>query len=198
MIGRSRSNDAHIYGGDADIARSYAVNGLNQYVSTSSGAAFCCNGNGNLTADETNVFLYDIENRLVEGGRRRAAMATARRSFTHGRAARVAALRPVKAPLRDDGASGLVRYEHDGGELVAEYDGVGTILRRYTHGVSRGDPVAWFEGAAMTSVAQRMLLTDHQEHYRGGRRERDDAGEISRYHEWRRRRRCYNSWFRSS
>lgn len=45
--------------------RAAMLNGLNQYVSTSSGAAFCYDGNDNLKADETNVFLYDIENRLV-------------------------------------------------------------------------------------------------------------------------------------
>ncbi|MGL5839779.1 MAG: RHS repeat-associated core domain-containing protein [Sphingorhabdus sp.] len=47
-----------------NVNRAYAVNGLNQY--TSAGAAtFGYDGNGNLTSDGTNAYVYDVENRLV-------------------------------------------------------------------------------------------------------------------------------------
>src|SRR3546814_17517768 len=38
MTSRSRNNDAYIYGGDVNVARSYTVNGLNQSTATSTGA----------------------------------------------------------------------------------------------------------------------------------------------------------------
>jgi hypothetical protein len=42
IVSRSRSNDGYVYGGDVAVARHYAVNGLNQYVSA--GAASIAKG----------------------------------------------------------------------------------------------------------------------------------------------------------
>ena len=184
MVIRSRSNDAYIYGGDVDIARSYAVNGLNQYVSTSSGSAFCYDANGNLTADGSSVFLYDVENRLVEaraqGSGNTNCAALAYTGTLH------ASLRydPLGRLYETAGASGLVRHEYDGDELVAEYDGVGTILRRYTHGAGSDDPVAWFEGAAMTTATQHMLFADHQGSIVAAADASGTPVGINRYDEW--------------
>jgi hypothetical protein len=58
------------------------------------------------------------------------------------------------------GSAGITRFLYDGDELVAEYDGAGTTLRRYVHGPGSDDPLAWYAGPGMTSP--RALLTDHQ------------------------------------
>jgi hypothetical protein len=61
---RSTSNDAYVYTGDMNVNRTYAVNGLNQYISAGP-ATFGYDANGNLTSDGANSFVYDVENRLV-------------------------------------------------------------------------------------------------------------------------------------
>lgn len=71
IVTRARSNDAYVFGQEANVARTYAVNGLNQYLSAGT-ATFCYDGNGNLTLDGARVYRYDVENRLVEA---RAAVA---------------------------------------------------------------------------------------------------------------------------
>lgn len=73
-MGRN-TNDKYTYTGNANVARTYDSNGLNQYTSTAytvgapppgSYASICHDANGNLIADGLYVYLYDIENRLVE------------------------------------------------------------------------------------------------------------------------------------
>ncbi len=64
MESRTITNDAYAFGGDVNVNRPYAVNGLNQY--TSAGAeAFTYDPNGNLTSQPGIAFTYDTENRLV-------------------------------------------------------------------------------------------------------------------------------------
>ena len=58
------------------------------------------------------------------------------------------------------GVPGTVRFLYDGDELVGEYSSTGTLLRRYVHGAGVDDPIAWYEGAALT--ARRHLLTNEQ------------------------------------
>ena len=61
------------------------------------------------------------------------------------------------------GASGTTRFLHDGGDLVAEYDTAGNMLRRYVHGTGGGDdPQVWFEGASVADSARRYLFADER------------------------------------
>jgi hypothetical protein len=59
--------DAYAWTGHYAVARPYTTNGLNQYSAAGS-ASFAYDPNGNLIADGTFEYAYDIENRLVEGG----------------------------------------------------------------------------------------------------------------------------------
>lgn len=161
MISRSRSNDDYIYGGDVNVARTYAVNGLNQYTSTSSGSSFCYDPNGNLTADGTTVFLYDVENRLVEARSQQGGACPTTTSGYGGTLKASLRYDPLGRLYETNGTSGITRFHYDGDELIGEYNSAGTLLRRYVHGVGADDPVAWYEGATMSSN-RRMLLTDHQ------------------------------------
>ncbi len=65
IVSETQSNDAYSWDGHVDTARAYTTNGLNQYTGAGS-ARFCYDANGNLTADGASVYLYDVENRLVE------------------------------------------------------------------------------------------------------------------------------------
>lgn len=147
MTTRSTSNDAYVWTGDVNVSRNYAVNGLNQYTSAGP-ATFSHDANGNLTGDGSSAYTYDIENRLV------LASGTTSASLRYdplGRLYETAG-----------GAAGTTRFLYDGDELVAEYGGSGTMLRRYVHGSGNDDPMAWFEGASVDSSVAKLIKTNHQ------------------------------------
>lgn len=142
---RTRTNDAYVYGSDGVLARTYTVNGLNQYLSAGA-ASFTYDSNGNLATDGSLNLVYDAENRLV--------------TATGAKTANL-----VYDPLgrlyeTSGGAPGITRFLYDGDELVAEYSSTGTLLRRYVHGPAADDPLIWYEGA--TLGLRRHIFTDHQ------------------------------------
>ena len=126
---RTRSNDAYASNSAYNVSRSYAVNGLNQYIAAGP-AAFQYDANGNLVSDGTRTFTYDVENRLVT-----AAGGVTLRYDPLGRLYEVT------------GGSGTRRFLHDGDALVAEYDSAGAMTDRYVHGSGAGDdPLLWYPG----------------------------------------------------
>jgi len=128
-----RDNDAYAFTREPG-SRSYEANGLNQYTSVA-GAGYSYDGNGNLTSDGSTTFVYDSENRLVSAsGARNATL--------------------IYDPLgrlfqTSGGTAGTTQFLYDGDELVAEYDGSGTLLRRYVHGAGVDDPIVWYEGPGL-------------------------------------------------
>jgi RHS repeat-associated protein len=148
IVSRGAANDAYAWTGHYDVSRSYQVNGLNQYTSAGP-ASFLHDPNGNLTSDGSTTFVYDAENRLVSA----SGAKTASLSYD-----------PMGRLLQTSGGSaGTVQFLYDGDELVAEYDGAGTLLRRYVHGGESDDPLAVYEGSA-TGLANRAY---HQGDERG-------------------------------
>ncbi len=115
----AQTNGAYGWDGHVNASRSYTANGLNQYTSAGS-ASFCHDANGNLTADGTSVFLYDVENRLVE---MRA------QGVVNANCAALAYTGQLRAKLRydplerlhelGDGQSNLSRFLDDRDALVA-------------------------------------------------------------------------------
>lgn len=159
-----RTNDAYAYTARYSVDRAYSVNALNQYL-TAGAASFCYDANGNLTADGTYVYRYDVENRLVE--KRDQGSGNSNCSALTYAGALQASLRydPMGRLYETVGAStGTTRYLIDGDALVGEYDGSGNLLRRYVHGADgkTDDPIAWYEGVAMTNGALRHLYANHQ------------------------------------
>ncbi|HYD36076.1 MAG TPA: hypothetical protein VEA60_00585, partial [Allosphingosinicella sp.] len=142
---RSVSNDAYAWTGAYNVSRSYAVNGLNQYTSAGP-ASFTYDSNGNLTSDGTTSYTYDVENRLV-GSSNGAALVY----DPLGR------LFQVSGP-----ATGTTRFLYDGDRMIAEYDGSGTLLRRYVHGPGADEPVAVYEGAALGLANRRYTMPDER------------------------------------
>lgn len=142
---QSRDNDSYAWTAHFNVDRNYTTNGLNQYTNAGP-ASFTYDPNGNLTSDGSTNYIYDVENRLVSLS-----------------GAKTATLRydPLGRLYEVGGAgTGLTRFLHDGDEMVAEYDGINNLQRRYAHGKNVDDPVVWYEGAGLASP--RWLHTDHQ------------------------------------
>lgn len=144
MKSLNRDNDGYAWTGLYNVNRAYTTNGLNQYTAAGP-SSFTYDANGNLTSDGASVFTYDIENRLVAAS-----------------GAMVAGLRydPLGRLYETTGGPSTTRFLHDGDELVAEFDGAGSLLRRYVHGTAVDDPVVWYEGAGFGTP--RWLHADWQ------------------------------------
>jgi RHS repeat-associated protein len=160
IIGETRTNDAYAFTAILTANRNYNVNGLNQYNAAGT-ASFCYDANGNLTADGTSVYKYDVENRLVE---KRAQMGsncpvtnytgTLQASLTYD---------PLGRLFQVIGASTNTRFLYDGDALAAEYDSGGTLTNRYIHGSNAedDDPLVWYVGSGLTN--KRYLHADHND-----------------------------------
>lgn len=144
VIARTISNDAYAVRGQYNANRSYAVNGLNQYTTAGSSSP-TYDGNGNLTAYDGTSYAYDVENRLV------TATGKTNATLTYD---------PLGRLNTTVSNGSTTRFLYDGDELIAEYDGSGNLLRRYTHGPSTDEPILWYDGNTMSS--RRVLRVDHQ------------------------------------
>jgi RHS repeat-associated protein len=160
-----RNNPAYATPVPGSLSHSYTTNGLNQYT-VAGPATLCHDANGNLTADGSFVYLYDVENRLVE-----------KRTQTNATCTALNYSGALKASLRWDPMGRLYEvtgvvgnapeattlFHYDGDALVGEYATNGSLLRRYVHGADgeADDPVAWYEGAA-ASATRRYLHADRQ------------------------------------
>jgi RHS repeat-associated protein len=112
--------------------------------------------------------VYDAENRLVSA----SGAKTASLSYD-----------PMGRLFQTSGGSaGVTQFLYDGDELVAEYDGAGTLLRRYVHGLGTDDPILWYEGAGLAD--RRSLLADHQGSIIGVANSAGGSIAINAYDEW--------------
>jgi|GEM_PF-1304746 len=166
ILSENRNNDLYAWTLRANVNRSYNVNGLNQYSSTqvgSSTTAYCYDANGNLTDDNTYVYLYDIENRLVEMRNRALGAGVCPTATTGYTGSLMARLRydPLGRlyEITDGVTSVATRFVHDGNALVLEYNSANAITQRYVHGsnVEADDPLLWYEGAS-TAIGQLRNL----------------------------------------
>jgi RHS repeat-associated protein len=147
ILGRSGANDAFAWTGGVAADRPYSVNGQNQYTAAGP-ASFSYDANGNLTSDGSTTFVYDSENRLVSASGAKNA------TLSYDPLGR---LWQVSSP-----ATGTTRFLYDGDALADEYDGAGTLLRRYIHGADSGadDPLIWYEHGV--AGWRRALVADQQ------------------------------------
>ncbi|RDC58917.1 hypothetical protein HME9302_00093 [Alteripontixanthobacter maritimus] len=159
----TRSNDSYRWTGHANVNRSYTTNGLNQYTAAGS-ASFCYDANGNLTADGTSLYLYDIENRLVE-----------KRAQTNTNCAALSYAGALQAELRYDplgrlyytydpvvGGNHVTTYLHDGDAMVGEYAWNNALKQRHIHGTNADadDALMSFAGADISRGNVRFLYAD--------------------------------------
>lgn len=150
IITRNLSNGTYSFAVTPNVARTYSVNGLNQYtqIVSSPTTSPTYDPNGNLTSDGSTTFGYDAENRLT--------------SATGGHTATL-----VYDPLgrlyqTSGGAAGTTRFLYDGDRIVAEYNSTGALLRRYVHGTGVDEPIVWYEGSSVSAATRRFLHADHQ------------------------------------
>jgi len=123
----------------------YTANALNQYTVVG-GRGFTYDRNGNLTGDGVWTYGYDLDNR----------MRTASRSGTSATLAYDPEGRLVRTAV--NGAETNLLY--DGQHLAGEYDGAGTLTRRYVFGPGVDAPLVQYEGAG--TATKNWLYANQQ------------------------------------
>jgi RHS repeat-associated protein len=165
LASETRTNDAYAYATLVNASPSYTVNGLNQYTGVGT-TSFCYDANGNLTTDGSSVYLYDVENRLVQ---KRAQTSSTCPTATTGYSGTLQA-NLVYDPLGrlfqvDKGTSGTTTlFLYDGDALVAEYNSTGATLKaRYVHGANAAadDPLVWYTYTGGVQTGKHFLHADH-------------------------------------
>jgi RHS repeat-associated protein len=135
--------DTYSWTGHYAVNRNYTTDGLNRYTAAGS-ATFQYDANGNLTSDGTSTYSYDIENRLV------GAPGNLTLSYD-----------PLGRLFQTSGGTlPTTRYLYDGDALVAEYDGLGVMTRRYVHWAGADVPVVSYPDDTLASPS--YLYADHQ------------------------------------
>ena len=52
------------------------------------------------------------------------------------------------------------QFVYDGSDLIAEYDGSGTLQRQYVHGPGEDEPLVWYEGSG--TGTKKYMIADEQ------------------------------------
>ncbi|MEI9928644.1 MAG: RHS repeat-associated core domain-containing protein [Sphingomonas sp.] len=139
IVGATRSNSA--YAPALGVAsQAYTANGLNQY-SAVAGGAITYDARGNLATTGANSYAYSAENHLLSGP------GTTLSYDPLGR-------------LDHSSESGGTTFLYDGSDLVAEYDGAGTLVARYVHGPGVDEPLIWYNGSGTSD--RRWLHADER------------------------------------
>ncbi len=142
---RTRTNDAYDWVTPATSTEGYTPNGLNQYVSITNGNAPNVSPDydtrGNLESLGPDSYTYDHDNKLI---------ASNGVSLDYDPAGRLHQI---------SDSSLTTRYLYDGHDILAEYDGSGTLLNRYIHGSALDEPLVWYEGAT-TSIRKHLLADE--------------------------------------
>ena len=164
----ARDNDAYAWTAHVNVDRNYTANGLNEYTQVGT-SPFCYDPNGNLTDDGTYVYLYDVENRLVEKRTRMLAP-----NVCPGTTAGYGYEGTLQASLRYDPmgrlyetlgpVTGLTRFLYDGDAMVAEYGTSNVMRQRYVHGADgkADDPIARYAGNTMGNGNLWFMHADRQ------------------------------------
>jgi RHS repeat-associated protein len=124
---------------------SYEVNNLNQYDSVGTKNISYDNA-GNLTNYDSWSYVYNAHNRLTSATKTGSSLALG--YDPTGR-------------LESSTLNGSkTNFLYDGDELVAEYNGSGTVTRRYVHGLGEDDPQVMYIGSGTTNA--KYLLADER------------------------------------
>lgn len=138
------SNDSYQWTGYKNGTQSYTSNGLDQY-SAVGGTSLAYDGNGNLSSDGVSTFGYDSENRL--------------RSVANANLSATLAYDALGRLRQSAVGANTTNLLYAGSQLVAEYDGAGSLLRRYVHGENVDEPLISYEGGSTANKS--WLYADH-------------------------------------
>lgn len=119
IASQTRDNDNYAWAGHYNVNRTDVINGLNQ-VTSSGSTVIGYDGRGNLTSSGSDLYAYSADNRLISGNGGAA--------LTYDAIGR----------LSESSKAGVTtKYQYDGTDLVAEYNGANAIQRRYVHSTLR-------------------------------------------------------------
>lgn len=145
---RTNSNMAFQVTGPADSTTTiYGINGLNRISNVNSGAAFSYDDFGNLTSDGSgSSYTYNANNLLTS-----ATQAGVKGTLSYDAENRLYSVTKNSV---------TTKFLYDGTDLIAEYDGSNSLLRRYVHGPGTDNPLVWYEGSGTASKS--YLYTDER------------------------------------
>ncbi len=144
----TRTGDSYPYTGLTAVNRDYVSNGLNQYSSSTNGAittTYNYDARGNLTSDGTSSFAYSSENLLKSGPNSS--------TLTYD---------PLFRLYQLTSSSGTTRFGYDGLNMLGEYNASNSLQRRYVFAPGLDAPIAWYEGATVSSTTRRFLSADER------------------------------------
>lgn len=138
---RTTSNSGYVWPQPANNTQNSTANGLNQ-IAALGGASFTYDGRGNLTSTGTATYGYDVYNRLTSAGSATLSYDPTGRLYQ----------------TTSNGTTVTARLQYDGVDLIAEYNGSNSLLRRYVHGPGADEPIIWYEGSGTSD--RRWLHQD--------------------------------------
>ncbi|MES2824204.1 MAG: RHS repeat-associated core domain-containing protein [Pseudomonadota bacterium] len=142
----TQGNSRYFYQGDLNRAGVYVPDGLNRYQSIA-GQPLGYDSSSNLTNDGNFQYTYDDENRLLT-----ATNGSVSASFGYDPNGR----------LYQSTINGTVtQFIYNGDALVAEYDGSGSVKKRYVHGDQVDEPLMQYIGSAFGGYDHHYLHKDH-------------------------------------
>jgi RHS repeat-associated protein len=136
---RAGNRSAVISGGTTN----YATNNLNQYTFIG-GVAYSYDKNGNLTADGTNAYTYDAENRLVAAARTGSNV-----SYQYD---------PFGRRIGKNVNGATTKYLYDGDQIICEYDGSGILLRKFLYGTGIDETIRMSNVLPSANLTQTGLV----------------------------------------
>jgi RHS repeat-associated protein len=140
-----RTGDPYIFTPYGSGTTAYTQNGLNQQV-TIGGTSASWDARGNLTSEPQSgkTYGYSSENLLTS--------ASGGVTMAYDPATR----------LYQVAGGATTRFAYDGADVIAEYDGTNTLLRRFVFDPTNSQPILWYEGAGVAAANRRYL--GHDEH----------------------------------
>ena len=142
-ISNAPSDASYLYHPAAALSASYTPNAVNEYT-VAAGATLSYDGNANLKTDGTYTYGYDTENRLL-------TVTATGHSFAYS-------YDPLSRRKQKTVDGVVTQYLLDGSQEIAEYDGTGTLLRRYVFGPGIDEPVATIAAAGTKSYNHQDAL----------------------------------------
>lgn len=131
----SVDDDTYFWRPDLNVTNNYLSNALNQYGDVD-GTLFTYDGNGNLTSDGANTYLYDVESRLIS-----ATTPQHLADYTYD---------PFGRRVEKDVDGTITKYVYAGDTVIAEYDVNDQLIARYVRGASIDRPVLMDRGGALS------------------------------------------------
>ncbi|WP_370374805.1 RHS repeat-associated core domain-containing protein [Maricaulis sp.] len=146
ITSRTDSNTGYAWTDFVNFDETTSYSGLNQMLSvTAQSTAPLYDGRGNMTRDhQGQTYEYDHYNRLSGVG------------------TSIALAYDPAGRLQETSGTGITfrEMQYDGLDLIAEYNGSGTLTARYVHGPGADEPLVQYAGASVST--RQWLLADER------------------------------------